>query len=318
MSFFLEQIRPLIISKDVTILIGNGYNWYVKSILKQKNKGGIANGAILPSWDDLVKNVDSQLNTELNVDSLMGGLSNPELFTAISLQYELIRSIKRHNILPIHDAVINVLANNEIVVTEIEHLAKVLKSWDVPVITTNYDKNIEKSLALTGYWLKTGVKKNMYYPISLYYRDRPFGEIEIEKSFAVWHCSGVVDIRESLRLDLSDYCNYTAWLKQRIPVNSELSDPPALFKQSWLSPFFKNKLIIIGLGLNQSEFFLRWLLVRRFAWRTAMGYRGNHGYYLSSNEEPFDCGKRQLLSSVGIETILYETWDQLYKDLFGL
>lgn len=313
-----SKILSLIKSKGATILMGNGYNRYILEKLKDK-----PSCAVPPSWEKLVKDVDKELQIGLIKDDETNslGITNPELFTAISLAYDSIHGKAKHSILPIHKAVARILEKRVPSDSEsrmISQLSKVIKEWGAPIITTNYDKQLENSLGFNQYRLETCPKTSSFYPVNLYYGDKPIKEESIDRYFAIWHCNGVIDIVNSLRLDMSDYCNYTAWLKRCVPMFGATIDNEPLFKNSWLYPLFNNQVIILGLSLIPSEFFLRWLLIRRFIWRKEFLGASRHGYYICGREDNISKGQRLFFSSAGIEVLEYDTRAQIYSDLFKI
>ena len=309
-----EVIKELIETKGATVLLGNGYNRRISDVRKDKAL------QIPPSWEKLVVKVNESLETRL-VISEGSGITNPELFTAVSLAYDEIHGRGRHSILHVHSAVAELLVKETarcVEIDEIQAIAQTLKKWDIPVITTNYDKQLEMCLGLDKY--KTGYLRNtsLYYPVNCYYSDKKLDEDKLDKQFAIWHCNGVVDYVKSLRLDLCDYCNYTAWLKKCVPMYGGTVNNEAIFRNSWLWPFFNNKLIIVGLSLGPSEFFLRWLLIRRHVWRKEEKGEDMHGYYLRGKDDDLSLGQEAFLRSVGIKVLEYEFRGQIYEELFGV
>lgn len=309
-----EVIKELIETKGATVLLGNGYNRRISDVRKDKAL------QIPPSWEDLVVKVNDSLGTRL-VISEGGGITNPELFTAVSLAYDEVHGGGRHSILNVHRAVAKLLVKETarcVEIDEIQAIAQTLKKWDIPVITTNYDKQLEMCLGLNKY--KTGYLRNtsLYYPVNCYYSDKKLEEDKLDKQFAIWHCNGVVDYVESLRLDLCDYCNYTAWLKKCVPMYGGTVNNEAIFRNSWLWPFFNNKLIIVGLSLDPSEFFLRWLLIRRHVWRKEEKGEDMHGYFLCGKDDKRCLAQKAFLGSVGIKILEYDLRGQIYEELFGV
>ena len=314
-----QLIETLIESKGATILLGNGYNRHISAIRKDK-----APQSIPPSWEDLVIKVNNSLEARLVIDKELvedRGITNTELFTSISLAYDEVCGCGRHSILPVHRAVAEFLVKETAHCAEIDELqtiAKTLKKWDLPVITTNYDKQLEMCLGLNKYKTGYAQKTSLYYPVDYYYCDKKLTMEDLDSHFALWHCNGVVDYVNSLRLDLCDYCNYTAWLKKCVPMFGGTVKNEDIFRNSWLAPFFKNKLIILGLSLDPSEFFLRWLLIKRTVWRKEELGEINNGYYLFGREEELSSGQRSFFKSVGIQTLEYDSRARIYKELFGI
>ena len=273
-----------------------------------------------PTWEELVDRINNTLGGGYDLRTPPKGVSNQELFTAISFAHEKKMGIESHSIIDLHHAVCEEIKKCSLPWNDnIKALASKLMEWGLPVITTNYDQQLEKSLKLNRYRLNHLSPCTSYYPANLYYSYKRIHPKDVNSHFAIWHCSGLVEIERSLRLDLSDYCNYVAWLKKSVPAASDSRYNAEVFDNTWLFPFFANKLIIIGLGLESAEIYLRWLLVRRYAWRIEQQIDwGHHGYYVCVKESPLDKGQELFLESVGLKILKYDTWAQMYNELFDL
>ena len=90
-----------------------------------------------------------------------------------------------------------------------------------------------------------------------------------QDSFAIWHINGMSKYVHSVWLSLSHYMGSVYQARKMLYLNK-----PALFarnkngdlwtgQNTWLEAFFKNDLLIFGIGLYKEEVFLRWLLIER-------------------------------------------------------
>ena len=301
---FHNKIEPFINDKKAAILWGNGVNNYINNRYKDQ----LHDDEIIPSWKDLIKEVATHFQVEgidkwLNDDSH----SNPELFSWITsndrtdAHEEAARILDSKRVSQWHSAV-----------------AHRFMDWDVPVITTNYDLLLENALGLAG--SRLGYDRSEKYPIN-YYATSKDKQTHIDplKDFAVWHCNGLAVKPVSMKLDLSDYCLYAARLRDMIPLESEHFANKKGFSSSWLSPFFHNTLVIIGLGLPTSEFFLRWLLLERYILKQKYPESVGEGFYVTSKEdEAMNKDIESMLRNTGIDLIKYDSWNDMYSDLFGI
>jgi hypothetical protein len=80
--------------------------------------------------------------------------------------------------------------------------------------------------------------------------------------------------------------------------------------QTWLQPFFHKPLLFMGLGLEQNEVFLRWLLIERARYFGRHPGRRSPGWYVHVG--PLDPGKAFFLRGVGIEPHAVKDYAQIY------
>ena len=87
-----------------------------------------------------------------------------------------------------------------------------------------------------------------------------------------------------------------------------------------LNIFFKKKLCFIGLGLDEAEILLRWLLFRRkVLWKYFHPNQNDDflGWFVEKEGMTKE-GKRLLLNSSKLALIEFNTWDDIYKEIFDL
>ena len=154
-----------------------------------------------------------------------------------------------------------------------------------------------------------------FYPWNMYYSDR-----EISNpldGFAVWHINGTRDYPRSIRLGLSDYMGSVERARKMIQGNSLdeyfMGKNQSYWKgyNTWFHIIFNKSLFIFGLGLEENEVFLRWLLIQRTKY--CKMYNKNHkGWYIDKGIKE---GKRFFLEQLGFEVIEISDYKTLYQAL---
>ena len=87
---------------------------------------------------------------------------------------------------------------------------------------------------------------------------------------------------------------------------------PASIALTWLQPFLHKRLLFIGLGLEQNEVFLRWLLIERARYFSRFPARRKAGWYVHVG--PIDAGKAFFLRGVGIEPVAVADHAQIWGE----
>lgn len=193
-----------------------------------------------------------------------------------------------------------------------------IQSLNAPILTTNFDTYISDSVGATPHKLKpTGnqYKFTDFYPWNMYYSDK-----EIDNpldDFAVWHINGTCKYPRSIRLGLSDYMGSVERARKMIQGNS-LEECFAGKNQSywagyntWLHIIFNKSLFIFGLGLEENEVFLRWLLIQRTKY-CKMYHKNHKGWYIGMG---INKGKRFFLEQLGFKVIEISDYNTLYQAL---
>lgn len=135
-----------------------------------------------------------------------------------------------------------------------------------PILTTNFDRVLgDAGNCSLHHTRRTGFTD--YYPWETYYGTR---QIENpSQDFGVWHINGMEHYHRSIRLGLTHYMGSVEKARRWIHKGNEKrlfsGKNAANWRGSgtWLHVFFNNPLLIFGLGLNENEVFLRWLLIER-------------------------------------------------------
>lgn len=181
------------------------------------------------------------------------------------------------------------------------------KRIKAPILTTNYDSAMANKLGLAKFQLPFDTENQHLYPTSTY-----FGERELEKSidgFGIWHINGIAEFQNSIKLGLCDYMDLVYYVTNLLQKDDQLS-------LTWVDILFKKPLFIFGLGLNEDEIPLRWLLLQRYKYSLYYN-RPLKGWYVAPKKDLKE-NKRQFLKSVGIEIISINDYKMIYEDIWQL
>lgn len=200
----------------------------------------------------------------------------------------------------------------------LERCVNTISKLNAPILTTNFDTYI--SDAINAKQKKLTLQNNEYkfsdfYPWNVYYSDK-----EITNpldGFAVWHINGTKNYPRSIRLGLSDYMGSVQYARKMIQgqsLNEYFSGKQQEFwvgYSTWLHIIFNKSLFIFGLGLEENEVFLRWLLIQRTKY-CKMYKKSHKGWYI---DKSIKAGKRFFLEQLGFEVIDLSDYNTLYHAL---
>jgi hypothetical protein len=195
-----------------------------------------------------------------------------------------------------------------------------IRSIDAPIMTLNFDALIPQSMSLKPYQLKH-FNSNDFYPWDKYYSDSAL-ESAIE-GFGVWYINGMLRHQRSIKLGLSHYMGNVdkarPLIQQVIARGPGKITPKSAFANSWLNILFSKDLFIFGAGLNESEIFLRWMLIQRAKYYRRFPDEKRKGWYVAPLEgtSSSDSGKRFFLQSVGFEVLSVPTYESLYEEIWA-
>lgn len=197
----------------------------------------------------------------------------------------------------------------------------------IPILTTNYDEALSKKMDLTRHCKIHNLDSQYTFPFETY-----FSKTEIEypwREFAIWHINGLTYYPQSIKIGYLDYANMFNEIRNRLYILHGTSEIFALIKDketlkyTWISIFFYRDLFIWGVGLNEDEYVLRWLLVERAKYNI-LTHKSLKGWYvhLKDIDSPMTDGKKMFLNTVGIKIIevnshdLHEgVWQQIMNKL---
>jgi len=282
-------------SDDIAFVIGNGINRY-------------QNNSNILSWDNLLKDLWKKV-TNNSMVQIPSGISLTEFYDILELE-------NPQNI-DIQLEVANLMSDWEPLSHHVQIVRKI-KELNAPILTTNFERTFAKTFNF-------GPKKmeqdgfTHYYPWGIYHSDL---ELDLPTNgFGIWHINGMVNYRRSIRLGLSHYMGSVA--KARGLIHN--TDESNLFSgknvsywkgcKSWLHIIFNKSLFVFGLGLEENETFLRWLLIQRIRYFRKFS-TPHKGWYLKPSSELISNGKKLFLEKVGFEILETDTYEDVYSNIW--
>lgn len=188
---------------------------------------------------------------------------------------------------------------------------------NMPILTTNYDKALAN--AVDGELRK--IKEQgftYYYPWRSYYAKN-----ELEEpltNFGIWHINGMIHYPASIRLGLSHYMgavNHSRKFIDKKEATLFSGKEEWAGHDTWLDIIFNKSLLFFGLGLDENETFLRWLLIQRAKYLNKFPEKKYVGWYLTTKDEiDKSPGKKFFLESVGIEILEVEDYKIINEDIW--
>lgn len=302
---------------EFAFLFGNGINNYAYH--EDPDRRNFAN------WETIIKELwegtdERALEVDLKEDK---GISLTEIYDLINIKEGT------YNPSMLKDAVINYfkLHNLSEITNYHKQLIESLKRWNVPVLTMNFDKNIEVGLNKTIIRdTEDSTRKDFtpYYPWNVVRTQNFTNRYDLLNKFCVWHINGILDYKSSIRFGLSDYMGAVERARRLIKGLSKTKREDEFDgkhqnhwkgSNTWMHPFFNRHLCIVGLTLDVNENFLRWLLIERKNYYLKYNdVRSYGGWYVYPSHEKLTEGKKLFLESVGIVPIPMADYDTIYKD----
>lgn len=224
---------------DLALVVGNGINRY-----------GAPLGA--NSWDDLLSRLArSHLNP--NHKAIPSGVSLTEFYDVLELAYT--RTPDQPSL---QQQFCNLMATWR-PLRQHGFIASWASQSNVPILTTNFENTLGTVVACSP--RRTGGEGfTDYYPWDSYFGTYDIGDPCTH--FAIWHINGMQQYRRSVRLGLSHYMGSVerarSWLhkgSQRLFKDGDMGIWDGA--STWLQVFFHKPLLFFGLGLSETEVFLR-------------------------------------------------------------
>lgn len=283
----IEKIKSIFLrhKKDLAFILGNGINRY-------HNKSNV-------SWEDMLLDLWDEYSFDTR-SLIPDGISLTEFYDILELQNysddNFGGTLQKAVVAKMTDW--NPSNAQNIILNKI-------KGMEAPLLTTNFDDLISKSLELKFNKLKD-TSFTDFYPWACYYGNKELNDPA--EGFGVWHINGMIKYHRSIKLGLSQYIGNVERVNNLSGVDNK----------SWLNIIFNKSLFICGLGLDESEVFLRWLLIMRAKYFRATNNKKHKGWFImkKENKNSKDEGKRFFLNSVGIETIELSNYKLMYEDIW--
>ena len=282
---------------EIALIIGNGVNRYPND--NEKN-----------SWESLLLDLWHESNASERLSRLPSGISPTEFFDILEVS-----NTQPEKKAELAKKFCNLMGGWEYLPHHIS-ITSWAEHYDCPILTTNFDEVLSDSLPNCKLHGNTGRKFTDFYPWEAYFSTRTVSSPE--NGFAIWHVNGMQRYERSLRLGLSHYMGSVERARNWLHKGDESS----LFRgknvngwrgaNSWLHVFFNCHLLIVGLGLNENEVFLRWLLIERYKYFRKYPDRSKKAWYVSKGA-PQDEGKLLFLRELGIETVICNSYYDIYE-----
>ena len=286
----------------LAFIVGNGINRYAYGDQLDVSWGKL----LLDAW---------RANLRQTLTTIKDGITYTELYDVMELEAE--PSMLR-------ESVVN-MVNGWPVQEYHKSLQAALLNLDKPVLTTNFDGNLEEGLnkviveplkKVKGF---TGV-----YPWNVVYTNKENFTVQDIYGFGVWHINGMSEYKQSLRLGLSQYTLQSKRASEFIHSAASYEDNFRSKNQeiwrghnTWLHLIFNCDLCILGLSIDTQETFLRWLLIERAKYFKKFPQRIRHGWYVGTRGD-LTPGKQFFLEKTGFEIIELSSYEEIYKGLLDV
>ncbi|HSG88945.1 MAG TPA: hypothetical protein VLA56_07025 [Pseudomonadales bacterium] len=189
------------------------------------------------------------------------------------------------------------------------------RAHGTPILTTNFDGVLAAAGDCTLQHLTTRGFTD-FYPWESCFAPGPV--TDPAAAFAIWHLNGTAHYRRSVRLGLTHYMGAVfrarSWI--RPGARSGLHGRGTARwrgRLSWLQILFTRPLLILGLGLEENEVFLRWLLIERARYFRRFPRRRLPAWYLHT-EALVGTGKDFFLRGVDVQPVAAAGFDELYAE----
>ncbi|WP_118976439.1 SIR2 family protein [Taibaiella koreensis] len=284
---------------DIAFIAGNGINRF-------------PNNPKAISWDDLLLKLWKQFAPD-RFTKIPKGVTLTEFYDLLdiansnkpgipyAIQKEAARLLSGWSFLPHHAAFI-----------------RKAHQLGAPVLTTNFDLVLPETMNLRLLHTSTDHFTD-FYPWTTYYSDRRL--TSPAQGFGIWYINGFVRYPRSIRLGLSHYMGSVekarAYLHKGGDGRLFGGESPEDWRgaHTWLHILFHRSLCIFGLGLEENEVFLRWLLIERAKYYKKFPARKKKGWYVAPRpENPDDraMGKMQFLQGMGFELVEVDHFEHIY------
>lgn len=280
---------------NIAFVVGNGINRYNSEVT-----GNSWEDLLLELWHRHSGKKDSEMPT---------GVSATEIFDLMLLKTE--QSKKPVNLAKEFCE----LMGNWVPAPHHQAFVQWAQANNSPILTTNF----ENTLGEAGDCQLTRIASSTftdYYPWGMCYTDREISKPL--KTFGIWHINGMQHYHRSIRLALTHYMGSVERARKWFYRGKSQS----LFygrnhnkwagRNTWLQIVFNQPIAIFGLGLEQNEVFLRWLLIERAKFFLRYPQRKQPAWYIHTQYD--SAGKLMFFKSLGIEPVEAKNFDEIYGE----
>ncbi|MAU15919.1 MAG: hypothetical protein CMH46_10325 [Muricauda sp.] len=293
------QIKKIIEQNknDIAFVIGNGINRY------PNNPNAI-------SWDDLLIELWDKVSFQ-TLTRRPNGISLTEFYDILELENTQAINLQKE-VSNVMDSWIP-LDHHFQIVDQIRYL-------NAPILTTNFEETFAKTFQYE--LLRTDHDGfTDFYPWTTYHG---FDQMELPTDgFGIWYINGMIHYHRSIRLGLSHYMGSVERARNFLHKGNE----ERLFSgknvsnwkghKTWLHIVFNKSLFVFGLGLEENETFLRWLLIERIKYFKRFPSRKHKGWYINKrSNNGTDSGKKFFLERVGFEVIDVDDYTDIYQAIW--
>lgn len=199
-------------------------------------------------------------------------------------------------------------------------ITKSISALDAPLLTTNFEETFARTLSCSLMRTEPDGFTD-FYPWTTYHAIA--GLARPTDGFGIWYINGMIHYHRSIRLGLSHYMGSVqrahAMLYKAQDEDLHSGENALLWKgaQTWLQILFDKSLFIFGLGLEENETFLRWLLIERMKYYRKHMDRKQKGWYVCRRGHmDIDAGKRFFLERVGFVIIEVDDYKDIYETIW--
>ncbi len=293
----------------LAFFVGNGINRYAydKAKMPQANL----------SWNDLLLDVWRQIQGNPSLTNISKGISLTEFYNIMEMEAGDIDKVRMK--------IVDIIETWKPVQYH-EWLQHTMIDWNVPLLTTNFDRNLDYTpyitLPIHKMELSSQQKFTDYYPWNVYFSNQKL--TNPIQGFGVWHINGMVGYRRSIRLSLSEYTRLASRTQKYLHGDDRLYDFDEKNKNywqglhTWLHIIFNCSLCVFGLTLDENETFLRWLLIERARYFRKFPERNRQGWYVCKKDETIPEGKKMYLDYVGLRLVQLDSYEDIYERMLGL
>lgn len=196
------------------------------------------------------------------------------------------------------------------------HIVEWARAANRPILTSNFESVLSDAGGCSLYRTMKGGFTD-FYPWENYYGSGPIENPAEE--FGIWHINGMQHYHRSVRLGLTHYMGSVerarGWLHKGKAQSLFFGKHAHSWRgaSSWLHVIFHCPLLIFGLGLEENEVFLRWLLIERARYFRKFPDRKKDAWYVHAGEIGND-GKRFFLEGVGIQSVSVADYAAIYGE----
>lgn len=187
-----------------------------------------------------------------------------------------------------------------------------------PVLTTNFEEVLSAAAGCT-FRMPRGDKFSDFYPWDCRFAHQLLDDPCA--GFGIWHVNGMARYKRSIRLGLTHYMGSVqrarGWLyrgDRPLFGGKHAKDWPG--GRTWLQIAFSKPLLMFGLGLEENEVFLRWLLIERARYFRKFPALRQPAWYVYTHDPDDDReeGKLFFLNALDITCVRVSDHADIYRN----